>query len=210
MTAICGILGTVALMIYFSAPFWLLPLPAPTASAEEVFTFGKNYHNTILWDTWLQQIGSLLSVIFALALVHLAGVSNEFAGRLILLVSGVILTLSLAEGTFVLGAMQAGENGHPASALTCLDLASVFVHIFLLAPSLFLVLGAAIWRTDILPKIFSRLAIMLGCLFQILGIAGLFSKTAITVVIIVLLLQNLWTLAASCTLIIRSAKKTNA
>jgi len=203
LTAACGILGTIALTVYFSAPFWLMPLPQPTATTEEIIAFGTKYHTIILWDTWLQQIGSTLSVIFALALVHLASVSQTFAGRLVLLASAVILVLSLSEGTFVLAAVQAGENGHYQSSVTCVDLASVFIHIFLLAPSLFLLLGLALRRTSILPNAFPLIAIILGILFQILGVAGLFSNTALLIVIFVLLAQNVWTLAASITLILR-------
>ena len=71
LTGICGILGTLALVIYFSAPFWLMPLPPPNATVEQVMAFGTKYRTVILWDTWLQQIGSFLSVVFTLALVHL-------------------------------------------------------------------------------------------------------------------------------------------
>ncbi|HEX4850505.1 MAG TPA: hypothetical protein VFV08_06840, partial [Puia sp.] len=150
-SALCGILGTIALTLYFSAPFWLLPLPPPNATADDIMNFGKQYRNLILFDVWLQQIGSILTIFFTLALVHLAGTSRSYSGRLVLLVGAVILGLSLAEGTFILAAVQAGDNGHYESAVTCVDMASVFVHIFLLAPSLFLVLGFALMRSSVLP-----------------------------------------------------------
>lgn len=203
LTAACGILGTTALTLYFSAPFWLMPLPAPNATTEEIFSFGTKYRTVIYWDTWLQQIGSLLSVVFALALVHLAGKSQTFAGRMVLLSSAVILSLSLAEGTFILGAVQAADNGHLTSMVAGVDLGSVFIHIFLLAPSLFLMLGFALQKTSLLPRIFPVIALVLGILFQVLGVAGLFSNTALLIVIFVLLAQNIWSLAASVTLIVR-------
>jgi hypothetical protein len=202
-TALCGILGTIALMIYFSAPFWIMPLPKPDASMEKVVEFGNKYHNIILWDTWLQQFGSILSVIFVLSLVQLAGTSKRLAGRLTLLACTVILSLSLAEGTFVLGAVESGRNGHPESALTCFELTYVFIHIFLLAPSLFLLMGFALYGTNLLPRMFIYLAIVLGILFQILGVAGLFNTTALIFVIFVLMAQNIWTLAASIALLVR-------
>ena len=206
LTAISGFLGTIALSIYFSAPFWLLPLPAADATAEQVSAFGTKYHDIILFDVWLQQIGSILSVIFVLALVHLAGSSQTFAGRLVLLVSGVILALSLAEGTFILAAVQSGSNGHLESAVTAVDMGSVFVHIFLLAPSLFLVMGFALLETTILPGVFVISALVLGILFQVLGVAGLFSDTALTMVIFVLLAQNIWTLAAAVSILVRKPR----
>ena len=204
VAAVCGIAGTIALSIYFSAPFWLIPLAPPNASAEHIMQFGRGYRTVILWDTWLQQIGSLLSVIFALALVHLANRWNSFAGRLVLVASTVILVLSLAEGTFILAAIQAGDNGHDASAVTCVDLANVFIHIFLLAPSLFLVLGYSLLKSPLLPSAFPVIALVLGILFQVLGVAGLFSNTALMIVIFILLAQNLWTICASVALIVRS------
>jgi hypothetical protein len=172
--------------------------------------FGSQYHNTILWDTWLQAIGSILSVVFVLALVHLAGASQRFMGRLTLLASGIIMALSLAEGTFALGAVQAGVNGHAEAALTCFDLTNVFIHIFLLAPSLFLMMGAALWDTHLLPRLFSYTAIALGTLFQILGVVGLFNSTAVLIVICVLMAQNLWTITAAITLVLRTQKASDA
>jgi hypothetical protein len=206
LTALCGILGTISLLIYFSAPFWLMPLPPPNTSVEQLIIFGKQYHDLILFDTWLQQIGSLLSVIFVLALIHLAGASEKFLGKLTLLVSGLILALSLAEGTFALATIQAGENEQPQAMLTCFGLTNVFIHIFLIAPSLFLVMGGALTGTRLLPRIFVNLAMLLGLLFQILGFVGLFNKTAILWVIFILMAQNIWTLAASIALIWRPGK----
>src|SRR5215813_1967174 len=100
LTSLCGILGTIALTLYFSAPFTWMPLPPQNATAIQILEFGKKYHAAILIDTWLQQFGTILSVIFALALTQLAGTPATFAGRLTLLASTIITSLSLAEGTF--------------------------------------------------------------------------------------------------------------
>jgi hypothetical protein len=205
LTSACGLAGTIALTLYFSAPFNWMPLPPPDATMEQVTAFGKNYHTAILVDTWLQQFGTILSVIFALALVHLAGASKTFAGRLTLLASSIVTSLSLAEGTFALCAVQAGDNGHFESSLTCFELTNVFVHIFLLAPSLFLMLGFALRGTDILPKIFVVTAILLGILFQTLGVLALFYDQLLIIVIAVLMMQNVWTIATS--IVILSRKK---
>lgn len=203
LTSACGLVGTITLTLYFSAPYNWLPLPLQNATAEQVFTFGNKYHTAILLDTWLQQFGTILTVIFALALVDLAGTSKTFAGRLTLLASTVITSLSLAEGTFALGATQAGMNGHTQAALACYELTNVFIHIFLLAPSLFLMLGFALRGTNILPRYFIITAIILGVLFQSLGVIALFNDNFLIVVIAVLMIQNLWTIAASMTLLLR-------
>ncbi|MGN6759356.1 MAG: hypothetical protein ACTHMJ_23555 [Thermomicrobiales bacterium] len=204
LAALCGVLGTAALIAYYAAPWTFVPLPANNATAAEVIAFGARYHTVILWDVWFQAIGSLLTIVFVLALVHLAGAAERFAGRFVLLVSAVIMGLSLAEGTFALGAVQAGTNGHPEAAVACFDLTNVFIHIFLLAPSLFLVLGFALLGTRLLPSAFSYLAIALGVVFQVLGVTGLFSTAALLVVIAVLMAQNVWTIAAAIALAVRT------
>jgi len=203
LISLCGLLGTIALSLYFSAPFNWMPLPPPNATTTQILEFGKKYHTEILLDTWLQQFGTILSVIFALALVQLAGTFTTLAGRLTLLSGTVITSLSLAEGTFALGAMQAGDNGHLEASLTCFELTNVFIHIFLLAPSLFLMMGFALKRATILPAFFASAAIILGVLFQSLGVIALFYNQFLIIVIGVLMLQNLWTIAASVTLLIR-------
>ena len=204
LVSLSGLLGTVALTLYFSAPFTWMPLPPPDTTAPQLLKFDKEYHTAILADTWLQQLGTILSVIFALALVQLARTSTTLAGRLTLLASTVITSLSLAEGTFVLGAMLAGENGHLESALTCFQLTYVFIHIFLLAPSLFLMLGFALKDTTLLPKFFVVTAIALGLMFQALGAIALFDNRFLLVVIGVLMLQNLWTVGAAIVLLVRA------
>ena len=201
--SLCELIETAALTIYFSAPYNWLPLPPINATATQMFIFGHTYHTAILIDTWLQQFGTILTVVFVLALVQFAGTSQTLAGRLTLLVCTVITSLSLAEGSFALGAMQAVDNGHLDAALTCYELTNTFIHIFLLAPSLFLVLGFALRNSTVLPKIFIWSAIVLGICFQSLGIIALFDNKFIVVVIGILMLQNLWTIIASVTLVIR-------
>src|SRR5215467_3996755 len=93
-TSLCGLVGTIALTLYFTAPFTWMPLPPPTATATQILDFGNKYHVAILIDTWLQQFGTILSVVFALSLVHLANRSATLAGRLTLLASTVIVSLS--------------------------------------------------------------------------------------------------------------------
>jgi hypothetical protein len=208
LTALCGILGTAALVVYFSAV--LDPLPPDHASAAQVTVFATRYHDAILLDVWLQAIGTLLTVVFVLALVHLAGAATRFAGRMTLLVSGVILAMSLAEGTFELAVIQGTASGHPATAVTGFDLTNVFAHVFLIAPSLFLMLGAALLGTQLLPQVFSYLALALGVAFEILGLAGLFSATAVTMVVFLEMAQESWIVAAAITLVVRAGQPTVA
>jgi hypothetical protein len=87
--------------------------------------------------------------------------------------------------------------------LAAFDLTNVFVHIFLLAPSLFLMMGITLLNTNILPRFLIIAAIVLGCLFQTLGIVGLFNNYAVIAVIFVLILQNVWTIISAIILVAR-------
>lgn len=206
LAALCGIAGTAALVAYYAAPFTFMPLPPATATAEQVMTFGTQYHTAILLDVALQAAGALLSVIFVLALVHLAGVADRFAGKLTQLAGTITIVLALAEGSFELGAIQAGTNGNPTGALICFDLTYVFIHVFLIAPSLYLMLGAALLGTRLLPRAFGYTALALGIAVQLLGFAGLFSSAFLLVVIAFLLAQELWAVAAAVALVLRSGR----
>ncbi len=207
LIALCGILGVAALLIYYSAPYWLMPLPATDAPAAQVIAFGAKYQTAILIDCWFQVAGAFLSVVFALGLVHLAGPSKRLSGKLTLLVSGIIVVLALAEATFGIGSAMAAAVGHTETSLVCFDLTNTFIHVFLIAPSLFLVLGFALLRTTVLPQGFSYTAIGLGLIFQALGVAGLFTPAALPPVIVVLMLQNVWNIAAAITLAVRRTPK---
>lgn len=207
LIALCGILGTAALLIYYSAPYWLMPLPATDAPVAQVIAFGTKYQTPILLDSWFQVAGAFLSVVFALGLVHLAGSSERLSGKLTLLVSGIIVVLALAEAMFGIGAAMAASLGHTETGLVCFDLTNTFIHVFLIAPSLFLVLGFALLRTTVLPAGFSYTAIGLGVVFQALGFAGLFTTAALLPVIVILMLQNVWNIAAAITLAVRRPPK---
>ena len=205
LMGLCGIFGVAALAYYYSVPF---PLPPPNASSDQVVAFGTRYHDAILLDTWLQAIGSLLTVTFAVALVHFAGATNRFAGWMTLLASSLTLAVALSEGMFAIAAAQAAVLGHAETALASIDLTNVFVYIFLMvpAPTFFLSLGAVLLGSQVLPRMFGYLALALGGAFAILGLVGLFSASAIAFSIVLLIGQELWIVAAAIALIIRAVK----
>ena len=94
LIAICGILGTILLGLYFGVGFsvGLAQLP-PDTTATQVVSIGKEYRNLWFLGTWLQATGSLLSVIFFLALVQKAGRVASLAGLITILGSAVLLLL---------------------------------------------------------------------------------------------------------------------
>ncbi len=204
LAGLCGILGAVALGVYGSSV--LVPFPPPNATVAQVTAFVAQYRTAMLFTTWLQAIGTFLLVVFVVALVHLAGVATRFAARLTYLVAAVILAVVLSEATFQLDVIQAATNGHTQAALTSFDLASVFVHVFGIAPSLILMLGLALLGTHLLPRVFIYLALVLGGAMVIVGFLGLFSTIAVTAFLVLLTVQTFWYAAAGITLMIRAGK----
>jgi len=210
LTALCGILATIASAIYYPnliAP----PPPLSNATVAQVTAFATQYHDAQLLNSWLQATGSFLTIIFFLALVHLSGAATRFAGRLTLLVGAVIMAVVLSEDVFQNNVVLATANGHPATALTSFDFSGAFVHVFPIAPSLILMLGIALLGTHLLPRVFSYLALILGIGAEILGLVGIFSASAITVYVFFTGFgQFLWVLATAITLLVHARKASNA
>ena len=201
MIALSGILGLLFLGLYFGvgAAIGLASLP-PGASATQVLHVATQYHDVWLLGAWLQATGSLLSVIFFLGLVQLAGAATRLSGMLTLLGSAVLLGVVLIEGVFTIDLAQAAADGHHATAISSFDLMTVFAHIYPIvpAPLIFLALGTILLGSSLLPRIFAYLALALGCLYAVVGLVGLFTSPILTLV--PLGLQSLWILAAALVL----------
>jgi hypothetical protein len=200
--AVAGILGPVTLV----ASFFINPAPPVDASAAELIQFAHRHHHTIVLGGWLQGMGSLLIVIFSLALVHRAGAINWFSGWMTLLASSVILMVSLVEITFYLGGVQGAESGDLASGLASDNLRKAVQHVFLIAPALLLPLGLVVLYSRLLPRLFAYLALALGAALQTLGLVGLF-KALQPVIDFVLIVQALWFIAAAIALVTRPGKE---
>jgi hypothetical protein len=89
-------------------------------------------------------------------------------------------------------------------------------HVFLIAPPLLLPLGLVLLRTPVLPRPFALLAVVLGALGPVLGLAGLFTITASNngpvgaVINALVAVQGLWIAAASIALAYRRPHVTSA
>lgn len=108
LAVVWGIVGSVAFVAYFSPAFTWLPLPPSDASQAQVASFGVRFDDAILWDAWLQATGSLLSVVFALALAlgilfQILGVVGRFNTTAVLAVIGVLV----AQNVWTVGAAVA-------------------------------------------------------------------------------------------------------
>src|SRR5260370_42509475 len=210
LIALSGILGTVLLGMYFGVGFsiGLAQLP-PDATMAQVVSVATQYHNLWFLGTWLQATGTLLSVVFFLALVHRAGGTVRLAGMLTILGAAVLLAVVLIEGVFTIDLAQAAANGHPETALTSFDIMTVFIHIYPIAPApiIFLALGAVLLGSRLLPRVFGYLALALGIAFEIVGLVSLFIFPVLTLV--VLGFQSLWIVATAIMLILGAGKRSN-
>ena len=208
LIALCGIVGTILLGVYFGVGFsvGLAQLP-PDTTAAQVVSLGKEYRNLWFLGTWLQATGSLLTVIFFLALVQRAGRIVSLAGLLTIVGSAVLLAVVLVEGVFSIDLAQAAVNGHSTTSLASFDIMSVFTYVYPIvpAPVIFLALGTILLGSHILPRAFGYLAFILGIAFTVVGLIGLFTTSLLT--IIVLSLQALWVLAAAITFLALSGKE---
>jgi hypothetical protein len=208
LIALCGILGTVLLSLYFGVGFsvGLAQLPSDTTAAQ-VVSIGKEYRNLWFLGTWLQATGSLLSVVFFLALVQRAGRTASLEGLLTIVGSAVLLAVVLVEGVFTIDLAQAAVSGHPTTSLASFDIMSVFTYVYPIvpAPVIFLALGTILLGSNLLPRVLGYFAFGLGIAFAVVGLIDLFTTSLLTIV--VLSLQALWVLAAAITLLVRPGKE---
>lgn len=198
LATLCGIVGPVILV----ASFAINPAPPADYTITQLRDFAIQHHNGIVFGGWLQGTGSLLIVLFAIALVHLADATHRLAGWITLLAGAAILMVSLMEVTFYLGAVQATEIGDTASALSSNNLIKAVQHVFLIAPALLLPLGFVLLGSNVLPRVFAYLALAMGTTLQIFGLLGLFNILQ-PLIDVLLIVQSFWFVAAAIVLLLR-------
>ena len=179
--------------------------PPPGASSAELIKFGHQNYANILWGAWLQAVGPVLIVLFALALVQLAGATQRLAGWMTFFGATVLMTVSLIEITFYISALSADPAIMPYVSLR---LISAVQHLYFIvaAPALFFPLGLVLIGSPVLPRLFAYLALLLAAAFAALGIIFLLDLDLSTAVTGFAGVQALWWLAAGVTLAIRSGK----
>jgi hypothetical protein len=163
----------------------------------------------ILWGAWLQAVGPVFIVLFAFALVSLAGATTRVAGWMTIFGATTLMTVSLLEIGFYMSAL----HSNPATmALISYELIRSVQHLYFIvaSPALFLPLGIVILGSNVLPRLLGYLALVLGAAFAIAGVVTLLSLTVPVVVQASASIQVLWWLAASITLIVRVGKKASA
>jgi hypothetical protein len=148
--------------------------PPPNPTAAQLAEFGQQHAASLLWGSWLQALGPVLIVVFALAIVTAAGNPLRLAGLTTVFGATVLMAVSLIEITFYLSALQGTP---PDIAMSSLHLIYAVQHLYFIvgAPALFVPLGIAIITTRVLPPILGYLAVGLGLGFGTLGVLTLFT-----------------------------------
>jgi hypothetical protein len=199
LAAFCGIAGPLALTLYFAAPA-LTGWPYGGAPADQLLAYGKSHQTLFYAGAWLQATGTLLSIIFFLALVQLAGAMSRLSGLVVVVSSAALLSLVLVEAAFLVAVPQAAGAGDSATVATTFDLSNgVFVRVFPLAPASasYLALGAVILGSKVLPRAFGYLAVAIGVAFVAAGLVAIFSTIGVIVTIALSVGQELWIVAAA-------------
>ena len=201
LSGLSGIVGVILL----GTSFAINNGPPVNATSAELVKFGQQNYAHILWGAWLQAVGPIFIVLFAFALVHLAGATMRLAGWMTLFGAGVLMTVSLVEICFYIAALNPEPSFMPSISL---KLISAVQHLYFIvaAPALFLPLGIILVKSQALPRVFGYLAIVLAMGFSALGIIFLLTMTLPPSVTAVGGIQAIWWLAAAMALVVRSSK----
>jgi hypothetical protein len=198
-SGICGIIGVIMLVVSFN----INPGPPEGASYEQLIAFGHQYYASILWGAWLQTIGPFLIILFAFSLVFLSGAGQTLSGWMVFFGAGVLMTISLIEITFYIAVLF---KDPPQGSLFGLNIIYAVQHLYFIigAPAVFIPLGIVLRNSNVLPRLFSWLAIGMGIFFGILGIVFLFHLILPVWVTAIAGIQAFWWLASSIIVVVRS------
>jgi hypothetical protein len=164
LAAICGITGVLMLTAHF-----LIPGNAPpdSASLARIAAFAREHRDVLLTSAWLQVTGAILYVVFILAVVHLAGAGQRFAGRIVALAAAILVGLTLLDSAMIISAVQSAAHGQNETLRISFDLIGgpgndAVGRSFLIAPAILLPLGFVILQTRLLPRSYGWIAIAFG------------------------------------------------
>ena len=201
LSGLSGVIGVVLLILSFA----INSGPPPDPNSAELIKFGQQNFAHILWGAWMQAVGPVLIMLFAFALVHLAGATHHLAGWMTFFGATVLMTVSLIEITFYIGALNPDPAVMPSISLRTIY-AVQHLYFIVAAPSLFLPLGVVLVKSQVLPRVFGYLALLLAASFAVLGVAFLLTMTLPAPVTAFAGVLALWWMAAAITLMVRSGR----
>jgi hypothetical protein len=205
----CGILGAVAVALYFVLPAFLA-WPYAGASGRAIVDYA-NAHSTLFYaGAWLQVTGTLLCVVFFVSIVRLARPTLEVAELLAVVGAAVLLSTVVIEAALLVAVPIAADAGDVGTATSTFALSNgVFVRVFPLAPaSLTLVaLGIVLLRSTVSRRLTAWTAVGLGAAFELAGLLAIVSSVAVAAAVVLSIAQGLWVLAAAAELLASSRSK---
>jgi hypothetical protein len=198
LSGISGIAGVTMLVASFSINPGL-PGDAPVPAMIE---FGQRHYAGELWGAWLRAVGPVFIVLFAFALVHLAGATQRLAGWMTIFGATTLMTVSLIEITFYISGMFVIPPMMPAISIK-LVYAVQHLYFMVAAPALFFPLGIVLLASGVLPKVFGYCALILAIGFAAAGAIFMLTLRLPDAVAAAGSVQPIWWLAAAITLMLR-------
>lgn len=201
LSALVGLVGVVMINV----SYWINPgPPEANPTAAQLMAFGATHHAQIVNGAYLQAVGTVFIIAFSLALVHLAGAASRYAGWLTFFGGLILVTTGLIETTFYLFTASAAQASTGFIGFELIH-ASQRLYFIVAAPAVFLPLGVVILASRAsrpLPCVYGYLAFLLGAVFVLVGIVGLYLPLQ-TVIDTLGEVQGVWWLLATVTLLVR-------
>ena len=200
----CGTVGPILLSIYFATPTFT-DWPLASATPERIAAYAVAHERLFFAGAWLQGTGALASALFFVLLTELSAPDAPLLRMVTVVAAALLLAIVLVEGAFLSAVPMAAANNDIATVAAAFALSNgVFVRVFPIvpAPLLFAVAGAALSQGALLPRLFRTSAWVLAALFELAGIAAIFSHRGFIAAIILAVGQQFWILAAALTLVV--------
>ncbi len=202
----CGVVGPLALAVYFGAPA-LTGWPYAGAAPADLAQYALAHQMLFFAGAWFQVTGTLLSVVFFLAIVQLAGATARLAGLLVVVAATALLSLVLVEAALLVAVPIAAATGDLATVATTFALSNgPFARVFPLAPSsvTYVALGVVILGSTVVGRRFGQVALAIGIAFELTGMLAIVSPVGLIAAIALSAGQALWILAAAAALLRRN------
>jgi len=196
---VCGIIGPLLLTMYFATPAFV-GWPDASAPTDLLIQYAKAHEVVFYLGAWLQSTGALLSVVFFLVLVQLAGAQRHLVGLFTIVAVALLLAVVVVEAAMLVAVPFGAANNDAATVATTFALSNgVFVRVFALAPApaVFAGVAAVLFRSRVLPMGFAWAALVVAALFELAGIAAIFSSVGLILAIVMSIAQEVWILAAA-------------
>ncbi len=202
LSTLTALLGSIVLGISFG----INPGPDSHATSEQLAVFAHQHFSAVVWGGWLQLMGSLLLVIFAFAIVQLAGATPKLSGILTILGGTLLMVVNASEVTFYMSALFSRPD---TAGLLSLDFIHAVQHLYfvLAAPLLFAPLGIVVLTSRVLPRILGYMALCFAAAFALVGAFSFPSLELSAPIQIFGSIQIIWWISAAVVLLVWGRKE---